>query len=527
MATSATASLALPPPMSFERLSDDDDDDADDDDKARTAAMSNETTPLGRQRDPLMDLICSWTEIEDDEGDFTFGADVSRAFVRGLVFPVALAQQLGRVPFFALLAPWALALAVPVAYVLAAPETSAIEGFGPLLCVLASSHLAALGDEYAASAVRQVRGLHAMSRITITVPGGRARRANEVAAEIRARTSRWHRDRLYSCAFAVLCLLAGVCHGLLPLVQRALLGRPLLGQEPSGGWNVFVVVGSAVSSSLLVSMVVFFGRYYLLSLQELARRWAIFAKLTPALWPPEVCADRDVNLAPPSLVENGAAWMRVRAQLRADGLESSLPAQLYFGSVVAILAVEWLYLVPRLLAKADGFALLPFGHGMEDDEAEWLSLVLLIASFDTFVAVPLIVGVFFAAYRVNEQRRAQSNILRRLGHYLRLLVAHGEATKGDTDALAASASRNSSYGTSLDAADAAPISHRAIVVYRAYADWLAAAVTVLDHESRGAVVAGVPVGYSTMRVVLVLGAVGFFAAVYYLSLNTITVTTDL
>ncbi|KAJ1630511.1 hypothetical protein T492DRAFT_85484 [Pavlovales sp. CCMP2436] len=94
-------------------------------------------------------------------------------------------------------------------------------------------------------------------------------------------------------------------------------------------------------------------------------------------------------------------------------------------------------------------------------------------------------------------------------------------------------SRYSSYGAGLDGlgASAAGLSERgqadegmhadAIALYRAYAAFLEATVEAMAHEERDASVAGVPVGPATMRIVLVLGAAGFFAALYYLSLHTV------
>jgi hypothetical protein len=41
----------------------------------------------------------------------------------------------------------------------------------------------------------------------------------------------------------------------------------------------------------------------------------------------------------------------------------------------------------------------------------------------------------------------------------------------------------------------------------------------MANEQRDAAIAGLPVGPATMRLVLVGGAAGFFAALYYLSLH--------
>jgi hypothetical protein len=61
---------------------------------------------------------------------------LARAFVRGLAFPFAAGQRLGRVSFLASFGPWALALCVPVVYLCSAPHgtrsVTAVEGFGPM-----------------------------------------------------------------------------------------------------------------------------------------------------------------------------------------------------------------------------------------------------------------------------------------------------------------------------------------------------------------------------------------------------------
>ncbi|KAG8458788.1 hypothetical protein KFE25_005215 [Diacronema lutheri] len=551
-----------------------------------------------------------------------------RAFLRGLVFPLAIGQQLGRVPFLASFGPWALALALPLVFVLSAPHgpasVSAVEGFGPMVLILASTHLAALGDDYAGAALVQLRGLHAMSGLSLTLPTGRTRPADQLAADLRARASRWKSSRLFSWPFGALCLALGAFHAALPALQRSWLREPLLGAERDGRTTAAcacISVGGFLASAILFATFVFFGRFYLLGLGELARRWAVFARLTPCLWPSELAAaERDLSVPPASLLENGLTWVRIRALLRADALDVSVSSQLYFGCALGLLAVQWLYLAPRLLARGDSLGLqLLYAHGSgaralalgaahaargvrdADDgaalasrpagadaraegdvsaaaaaidlaaggpsaEAVWLSLFALVAAFDAFVAVPILVSSFFAAYRVNQLQRAQTQAVRRVRQYVTLLVAHG--VEGQHIAAAAaraaaawpdgaggarpapggargaggnagcnapgaspcSASFPDSYGASLDGAGASAarvgMSAEAVAVYRAYADFLGATVDAMAHEERDASVAGVPVGSATMRIVLVLGAAGFFAALYYLSLNTISFSVD-
>lgn len=190
-----------------------------------------------------------------------------RAFFRGLAFPLAIGQQLGRVPFLASFGPWALALAIPIVFVASAPHgpasVSAVEGFGPLVLILASTHLAALGDDYAGTAMLQLQGLSAIAGLSLVLPGGRARPANELAADIRARASRWKSSRLFSTPFGVLCFVLGGVHAALPALQRSWLGLPLLGAEPDGRTTAAcacVSIGGFIASTILFGTFVFFGR---------------------------------------------------------------------------------------------------------------------------------------------------------------------------------------------------------------------------------------------------------------------------
>lgn len=490
-----------------------------------------------------------------------------RAFLRGLAFPLAMGQQLGRVPFLASVGPWALALALPVVFLASAPHgaasVSAAEGFGPLLLLLASTHLAALGDDYAGTALLQLQGLSALAGLSLTLPGGAARPANELAADLRARASRWKSRRLFTWPFIALCVLLGSIHASLPALQRSWLGQPLLGaNSPDGRASpacACVALGGFLASSSLFAVFVFFGRFYLLGLHELARRWAIFARLTPCLWPSEPAppggaSARAAPLAPPhpSLLENGLAWVRIRALLRADAFDVSVSAQLYFGSALGLLAAQWLYLVPRLLARPDALSLRAFdenargGGSRPSPELAWLSLVTLIGAFDAFVAVPILISSFFAAFRVNQLQRAQTQAVRRARQYACLLVAHGAQQQHAADAAGTlEPCGGESDGARRAAADA-PLGRRPLTgaagaeaagtaaparagppadsaaVYRAYADFLGATVDAMANEERDASVAGVPVGPATVRIVAVLGAAGFFAALYYLSVSTIS-----
>ncbi|KAJ1634289.1 hypothetical protein T492DRAFT_865299, partial [Pavlovales sp. CCMP2436] len=324
------------------------------------------STHFGRGADPLALLLVHWRD-EESGGGFTPGAEdalaptsagalgLLRAFARGLVFPLYIGHQLGRVPLLASFGPWALALALPFVYLASAPHgpesVTAVEGFGPVVLLLVSTHLASIS----VAGTGHLSAMQAISFINLTMPGGRARRANEVALDIRARASRWKAQHLFSCPFTLACVALGVVHAAFPALQREWLGQTLLGVEADGlatPSSACVAVGAFLASCLLFANFIFFGRLYLLGLHELAGRWEIFARLTPCLWPAEV------NFDAPSaaLLENGAAWVRIRALLRADTYDVSMAATLYFGSALALLTVQWLFLVPRLLARADSMS---------------------------------------------------------------------------------------------------------------------------------------------------------------------------